>query len=181
MTPIDKLRGVGPALARILQENGVQSVEDLAGMEEAGLRRIPGIGTNRAASLGALARKAASAGAADSPDGDGGKPVNGKPAEPGADALSQPAQEEMDKKLAEAEAARKAAEEKAAKAKAKAAKAKRKAANLAEEFAAAKIKAKLKAKKMKAKAKKAIEKEKAKAQAILEGKTAGKKKKKAKK
>lgn len=181
MTPIHKLRGVGPALAKVLQENGIQTAEDLATANESRLRSIPGIGANRAAALRALATEAAGAETPDGPAGSGGAPVKGELAGKAAEPQAQISQEEMDRKLAEAEAARKAAEDKAAKAKAKAAKAKRKAANLAEEFAAAKIKAKQKAKKMKAKAKKAIEKEKAKAQAILDGKTAEKKKKKAKK
>lgn len=186
MTPIHKLRGVGPALAKVLQEHGVKTAEELSGMDEAKLRGIPGIGANRAAALRVLAREAADAKGPGDPGQAAAKPVNGNPARGKRDGQAaapqaQPTQEEMDRKLAAAEAARKAAEEKAAKAKAKAAKAKRKAANLAEEFAAAKIKAKQKAKKMKAKAKKAIEKEKAKAQAILEGTASEKKKKKAKK
>ncbi|KIC08280.1 hypothetical protein RA19_20105 [Leisingera sp. ANG-M1] len=187
MTPIQKLRGVGPALAKILLANGVETVEALAAFEVAQLRSIPGIGTNRAASLKEAARthtedlqraKAAPAGP---------KRVNGKPDAGRAAARTRTTQAEMDARLAEAEAARAAAEEKAARAEAKALKAKRKAASLAVEFAAAQVKAKQKAKKVKAKAKKAIEREKAKAKAILDGKysqkgKAGqKKKKKAKK
>ncbi|KIC25450.1 MULTISPECIES: helix-hairpin-helix domain-containing protein [unclassified Leisingera] len=155
MTAISELRGVGPALARVLQENGVNSVEELAGMEEQQLRSIPGIGASRAGLLQDAAR--AHNGSAES-DGD-----------------------DLSARLAAAETALQAAEEKAAKAQAKAKKAKRQAAQLMEEFAEAKVKAKKKAKKVKAKAKKAIEKEKAKAKAILEGNVTEKKKKKSKK
>lgn len=191
MTPIIKLRGVGPALAKVFQENGINTVEDLAALDRAGLQKLPGIGVNRAGSLAQAAKVAVSA-----PDAANTsvvreltRRVNGQVARRSASAAKggQENSEALDAKLAEAEAARLAAEGKAAKAEAKAAKAKRKAANLAEEFAAAKIKAKQKAKKVKAKAKKAIEKEKAKAQAILEGKAkqkgeaVPKKKKKSKK
>ncbi|NSY36797.1 helix-hairpin-helix domain-containing protein [Leisingera sp. ANG59] len=155
MTEISELRGVGPALARILQENGVQSVEGLAGMEEQQLRSIPGIGSSRAGLLLDAARV-----------------HNGSAEAEG---------EDLSARLAAAETALQAAEEKAAKAEAKAKKAKRQAVELMEEFAEAKVKAKKKARKVKAKAKKAIEKEKAKAKAILEGNGSGKKKKKVKK
>lgn len=155
MTAISELRGVGPALSRILEENGVHSVEALAGMEESQLRSIPGIGSSRAGLLRDAARV-----------------YNGSAVPEGSD---------LNDRLAAAEAALQAAEEKAAKAQSKARKAKRQAAQLMEEFAEAKVKAKKKAKKVKAKAKKAIEKEKAKAKAILEGKAPEKKKKKPKK
>lgn len=184
MTAIQKLRGVGPALAKVLVANGVDTVETLAAMEEVQLRSIPGIGATRAASL----KTAAKAQAESSPDAENVRPaahaVNGKAAggqEADGQSMTTSEQAEMDAKLAVAEAARKAAEEKAAKAQAKARKAKRQAIQLAEEFAEAKEKAKLKARKVKAKAKKAIEKEKAKAKAILEGKAPEKKKKKSKK
>lgn len=188
-TELSKVRGVGPALAKVLAENGVGSAEALAALDQAGLRAIPGIGANRAKSLQAAAKAAVKT--PDAPPQAAAEPVNGKPLSR-VEAAEKAVQDarlrvEMKARLARAEAARVAAETKAAKAKAKAAKAKRKAANLAEEFAEAKVKAKLKAKKVKAKARKAIEKEKAKAKAILEGRQADggekpvtKKKKKAK-
>lgn len=191
MTPILKLRGVGPALAKVLQENGIKTVEDLAALDRVGLQKLPGIGVSRAGSLEKAAKAAVKASAPESSSVVRAltRRVNGQAARQavsaGRDAKDSSAA--LDAKLAEAEAARLAAEDKAAKAEAKAAKAKRKAANLAEEFAAAKVKAKLKAKKVKAKAKKAIEKEKAKAQAILADKDSQKndaepkKKKKSKK
>lgn len=194
MIPVQKLRGVGPALAKVLAANGIRTAEDLLALEETRLREIPAIGANRAKNLRATAKAAVKdtkpeAAPADASTEQGA--VNGKPANriEAAEKAVQDAKArvEMKARLARAEAARVAAETKAAKAKAKAAKAKRKAANLAEEFAEAKIKAKLKAKKVKAKAKKAIEKEKAKAKAILEGikpveqeKSSRKKKKKSK-
>ncbi|OED50958.1 hypothetical protein AB838_00160 [Rhodobacteraceae bacterium (ex Bugula neritina AB1)] len=151
MTAISKLRGVGPALSRILEENGVHSVEALAGMEELQLRSIPGIGAGRAGLLLDAARA-----------------YNGS---------AVPECNDLNARLAAAEAALQAAEERAAKAQNKARKAKRQAAQLMEEFAEAKVKARKKAKKVKAKARKAIEKEKAKAKAILAGEGAEKKKK----
>ncbi|UWR63074.1 hypothetical protein K4L02_09840 [Phaeobacter inhibens] len=173
MTSIAKLPGVGPALARILSENGYATIEAVAGKSPEELSKIPRIGKLRAARLSAEAQKAQ---AEASPERD--KPArrangaartgpNGATPEQPADRAEA---DKLSSALAAAEAARRAAEAKAEKAVLKAKKSARKAAALAEEFAAAKVKAKAKAKRVKAKAKRAIEKEKAKAKAILEAK-----------
>ncbi|GLO70084.1 hypothetical protein MACH17_16010 [Phaeobacter inhibens] len=173
MTSIAKLPGVGPALARILSENGYATIEAVARKSPEELSKIPRIGKLRAARLSAEAQKAQ---AEASPERD--KPArraNGAvPTGPNGATPEQPVDraeaDKLSSALAAAEAARRAAEAKAEKAVLKAKKSARKAAALAEEFAAAKVKAKAKAKRVKAKAKRAIEKEKAKAKAILEAK-----------
>ncbi|WP_264213804.1 helix-hairpin-helix domain-containing protein [Leisingera thetidis] len=185
MMPIRKMRGVGPALARHLLAHGVATVEDLAGMDESELCSIPNIGASRAAVLKKVARTETETMAESKPAaqaaGGGRVTPETRHSEKASEQSTPPSQDEMNARLAEAEAARQAAEGKAVKAQAKARKAKRMAAQLAEEFAVARVKAKKKAKKMKAKAKKAIEKEKAKAKAILDGQASGKKKSKSKK
>lgn len=183
MATILKLKGVGPALAKLLKAHGIQTVAELAAKDEQQLRNIPGVGESRAARLLGAAREAVPA---ETTGKSAAAALNGLAAPEQAASQVAEAEEaspgsQWSAKLEAAEAARQAAEDKAAKAQAKARKAKRKAAQLAEEFAEAKIKAKQKAKKVKAKARKAIEKEKAKAQAILDGQVPGKKKKKAKK
>ena len=51
MTPILKLTGVGPALAKALQNNGIKVVEDIAKLSVEDLRKVPGIGISRAQKL----------------------------------------------------------------------------------------------------------------------------------
>ena len=64
MTPIVKLPGVGPALAKAMQDHGIRSVEDVAARSEAELTQVPRLGAARAASLKAAAQKMAKEGAA---------------------------------------------------------------------------------------------------------------------
>ncbi|ATG43725.1 Helix-hairpin-helix domain protein [Phaeobacter piscinae] len=173
MTSIAKLPGVGPALARILSENGYATIEAVAGKSPEQLSQIPRIGKLRAARLSAEARKVQ--GEASPERGKPARRANGAaPTVQKGTAQEKPADraeaDKLSSALAAAEAARRAAEAKAEKAVLKAKKSARKAAALAEEFAAAKVKAKAKAKRVKAKAKRAIEKEKTKAKAILEAK-----------
>ncbi len=59
MTPILKLPGVGPALAKALQDHGVRSVEDLAAKPEAELAQVPGLGVSRVARLKSAATELA--------------------------------------------------------------------------------------------------------------------------
>ena len=58
MIPVQKLRGVGPALAKVLAANGIRTAEDLLALEETRLREIPAIGANRAKNLRATAKAA---------------------------------------------------------------------------------------------------------------------------
>ncbi|AHD09259.1 helix-hairpin-helix domain-containing protein [Phaeobacter gallaeciensis] len=173
MTSIAKLPGVGPALARILSENGYATIETVAGKSPQELSKIPRIGKLRAARLSAEAKKAH--GETSPEQGKPARRANGDaPAMPNGavqeKSVDRAEADKLSSALAAAEAARRAAEAKAEKAVLKAKKSAKKAAALAEEFAAAKVKAKAKAKRVKAKAKRAIEKEKAKAKAILEAK-----------
>ncbi|WOI34454.1 helix-hairpin-helix domain-containing protein [Tritonibacter scottomollicae] len=62
MTPILKLPGVGPALAKALQDHGVRSVEDLAAKPEAELAQVPGLGVSRVARLKSAATELAGSG-----------------------------------------------------------------------------------------------------------------------
>ncbi|MFP3383186.1 MULTISPECIES: helix-hairpin-helix domain-containing protein [Tritonibacter] len=64
MTPILKLPGVGPALAKALQDHGVRSVEDLAAKPEAELAQVPGLGVSRVARLKSAATELAGSGGA---------------------------------------------------------------------------------------------------------------------
>ena len=56
MTDIRTLRGVGPALAGMLREIGIETPQDLARAEPDTLTAVRGISAARAASLGAAAR-----------------------------------------------------------------------------------------------------------------------------
>ncbi|WP_260104786.1 helix-hairpin-helix domain-containing protein [Phaeobacter inhibens] len=119
MTSIAKLPGVGPALARILSENGYATIEAMAGKSPEELSKIPRIGKLRAARLSVEAQKAQ---AEASPER--GKPArraNGAaPTAPNGATPEQPADraeaDKLSSALAAAEAARRAAEAKAEKA-----------------------------------------------------------------
>ncbi len=162
MTPILKIPGVGPALAKALHEHGLKSAEDVKGKTPDELAKIPSIGANRSKRIIAAADLLLSH---------------------VVDAIAEPVKSVRDESITEssalkiAEAARVAAEKRAAKAEAKAAKSAKKADALAVACAKAKEKAKRKANKHKKKAKKAIAKEKLREKEILAIKSEKKKKK----
>lgn len=161
MTPILKIPGVGPALAKALNSHGMKSAEDIKSATVSELSKIPSIGVHRA-------KRIVDAAHALLPEiiEVTSTPLSKQDTEIEATTSA----------LMRAEAARVAAELRAAKAEAKAAKAAKKADMLAAAFAKAKEKAKGKAGKQKKKAKKAIAKEKAREKEILTTKSEKKKK-----
>lgn len=64
---LTQISGIGPATARVLTENGFATVEAVATATSAGLARVPGFGSARAAVVIAAAKSLLSQGEASKP------------------------------------------------------------------------------------------------------------------